>query len=252
MLELSNVYSGYNNINVINDISFMINNGEKICIIGPNGCGKSTLLKAIARINDYKGKIELNGLDTRAFSRRELSQNVAMLGQVFSNTFDYTVYETVSMGRFVYQSRGLFSNVSQEDKTEIEKAIRQQGMWNIKDKAICELSGGQMQRVLLARTFVQKPQLILLDEPTNHLDIKCQIDLLDNLSSWILNTDKNIIAVMHDINLAMQFADRILVMDNGKVVFFDEKDKLKTNDVLKNVYSMNVTEYLKNSYEIWT
>lgn len=252
MLELKNVSSGYNNRDVVFDISFSIRNGEKICIIGPNGCGKSTLLKAIAGINSYSGNVLINGIDTRTLSRRELSKNIGMLSQVFANSFDYSVYETVAMGRFAYQSRRLFASESDRDKNITETAIRQQGLWNEKDRPVCELSGGQMQRVLLARTFVQAPELILLDEPTNHLDIKCQLDLLDNLSNWIKGTDKNIIAVLHDINLAMQFADRIIVMDKGRIVFFDEREKLKDSNVLEKVYNVDVSGFLKKSYEIWT
>ncbi len=156
---------------VIRNINFRVEKGECLCVLGPNGCGKSTLLKSIAGILNYRGSVLVDGGDISAVPRKELARKIALLGQNMQVFFPYTVYETVSMGRYAW-SRGILKNLSAQDKTIINDTLKKLDLWDIKERMIDELSGGTLQRVFLAKTMAQTPRLILLDEPANHLDLK--------------------------------------------------------------------------------
>src|SRR5574344_338714 len=184
MIEVKNIYCGYENKKIIKDLSFNVNNGENLCIVGPNGCGKSTLLKSIANIIEYEGSVKIDNKEVSSFSRIDLAKKVALMSQTSQIYFPYTVYDTVSLGRYAY-SKGAFSKLSLADKRIIVDSMKKVGIYELKDKLITELSGGQLQRVFLAKIFAQDPDIILLDEPTNHLDFKNQIDLLENRNEWV-------------------------------------------------------------------
>ena len=194
MLEVNNVSCGYNGIDVVKNVSFNVNRGENICIVGPNGCGKSTLLKAISNLIPSTGNISLDNKKIIKLNRKELAIKIALMTQTANIQFPYSVYETVALGRYAHL-KGVFSNLSNEDKDIVLKCIGSVGLLDIKDKLITELSGGQMQRVFLARAFAQDPEVILLDEPTNHLDLRCQIEILEYLSRWTKENNKIVVAV---------------------------------------------------------
>ena len=169
MIEINNICAGYgvskaddSGGDVIRNISFGAERGECLCVLGPNGCGKSTLLKSIARIIDYRGAVTLEGRDTASFSRRDFAKKIALLGQSAQIFFPFTVYETVSMGRFAY-SKGILKNLSAEDEGIIDGIMAKLDIQDIRERMIDELSGGQLQRVFLARTLAQTPEVILLD-----------------------------------------------------------------------------------------
>jgi len=220
MLEVKNIYCGYNGEDVVKDISFQVNRGENICIVGPNGCGKSTLLKSIANIIDYRGSITIDGMEVCNFSRKNLAKKVGLMSQITQIYFPYTIYETVSLGRYAH-STGVFNSLNKEDKKIVLDAIDKVGLSDIKDKHINELSGGQLQRVFLARTFAQNPEVILLDEPTNHLDLKYQIELLEHLSKWAKDNGKIVIGVLHDLNLVHYFSDAVCLLNHEKIVCYE-------------------------------
>ncbi|MDQ0148981.1 ABC transporter ATP-binding protein [Eubacterium multiforme] len=250
MIEVKNVYTGYNKINIIKDISFKVNKNELFCIIGPNGCGKSTLLKAIANINDYKGSIKIFNKEIKDFNRKDLAKNIALMSQITEIYFSYTVYDTISLGRYSHIN-GAFSTLSLDDKIIVENVIKDLSLTNIKDKYISELSGGQLQRVFLARTIVQDPKVILLDEPTNHLDFKHQIELLDNIKKWCKAGDRAVIGVLHDLNLVNLYADRVALIDNGKIVDIDYSENILKSKKLEDVYGINIREFMLKVLEKW-
>ena len=256
MLFIKELFAGYNDIDVICNISLNVEKGESLCVLGPNGCGKSTLLKSIARIIDYRGFISLNDEDISSISRKELAKKIAMLSQ---NThpagaaqvfFPYTVYETVSMGRYAY-SQGFLKNLSAEDKKIIEDILFKLDIQDIKDCMIDELSGGTLQRVFLARTLAQTPDLILLDEPANHLDLKHQIELLNYLKTWVRENNKTLISVFHDLNLARQFGDTAIVLNNGKIAANGNIDDVLNSEVLSGVYGIDIRGFMKESLRKW-
>lgn len=249
MLEINKLYSGYNGIDIIKDISVNINKGENLCIIGPNGCGKSTLLKTIANIIDYRGNIKIDNLEVSSLKRKELAKKIGLMSQISQIYFPYSVYDAVSIGRYAYNDN-LFG-VSKKDKDIILDCIDKVGLIDYKDKMINELSGGQLQRVFLARVFAQDPDIILLDEPTNHLDLKHQIELLENLNKWTKENNKVVIAVLHDLNLVQYIADNVLLLSDGMLIKYGKLNEVLNNDVLKQVYGLDIKEFMINILKKW-
>jgi iron complex transport system ATP-binding protein len=256
VIEVKDIFAGYGNGDVIKGISFKLERGENLCVLGPNGCGKTTLLKTFARIIQYRGTITLEGTDIMSFSRKELAKKIALLGQSSQVYFPYTVYETVSLGRYAY-TEGFLKNLSSEDKTMIEDTLKKLDIWNIKNRVIDELSGGQLQRVFLAQTLVQDPELILLDEPTNHLDLKHQVELLEYLSRWAKENARAVIAVLHDLNLALRFAGTAALMKDGELVSFGSCESVFANSAgangktLEEVYDLDIRAFMLESLKKW-
>ena len=250
MIEVKNIYCGYENKKIIKDLSFNVNNGENLCIVGPNGCGKSTLLKSIANIIEYEGSIKIDNKEVSSFSRIDLAKKVALMSQTSQIYFPYTVYDTVSLGRYAY-SKGAFSKLSLTDKRIIVDSMKKVGIYELKDKLITELSGGQLQRVFLAKIFAQDPDIILLDEPTNHLDFKNQIDLLENLNEWVKTNNKIVIGVLHDLNLVQYFADKVLMIQSGKVVSYGRPEDVLKGEILNDIYGMDIKEFMVNILQKW-
>lgn len=250
MLEVKKLYSGYEGKDILNDINFTVKNGENLCIVGPNGCGKSTLLKSIANILEYKGNILIDGQEVFSMNRKYFAKKVGLMSQITEIYFPYTIYDTVSLGRYAY-SKGVLSKLSKEDDEIILDSIDKVGLLDIKDKLITELSGGQMQRVFLARVFAQDPDIILLDEPTNHLDFKNQIDLLQNLKEWIKTNNKIVVGVLHDLNLVQYFADNVLMLQNGQVVSYGPPQKVLNDPVLDDLYGIDIKGFMLNILKKW-
>jgi len=256
MLKVNELCAGYGAgaikdcDDVIHNITFKADAGECLCVLGPNGCGKSTLLKSIARIINYRGIVMVDGSDISAVPRKELARKIALLSQNIQIYFPYTVYETVSMGRYTY-SQGVFKNLSAQDKTIINDTIKKLDLWDIKDRMIDELSGGTLQRVFLAKTLAQTPRLILLDEPANHLDLKHQIALLDHLKTWVKENNTSIIGVFHDLNLARYFGDTAILMNEGNMTACGTIEEVLNSEVLDTVYGIDIRTFMRNSLEKW-
>jgi len=250
MLKVENLSAGYNGVDVIFDINFELGDGESLCVLGPNGCGKSTLLKSIARIIDYRGNVLMNGENISTIPRKELAKKAALLSQSAQVFFPYTVYETVSMGRYAY-SQGFLKTLSDEDKSIIENIIKNLDLWNIKEHLIDKLSGGTLQRVFLARTLAQTPDIILLDEPANHLDLKHQIELLDFLKTWVKENNKILISVFHDLNLARQFGDNAIILKNGKINANGKINEVLNSEILESVYEIDIHNFMRESLKKW-
>jgi len=249
-ISVNDLSAGYGGADVIRGIGFQASAGESLCVLGPNGCGKSTLLKAIARLIDYRGLVALDGKNASAIPRKEFAKKVALLGQSAQVLFPYTVYETVSMGRYAY-SAGFLKGLSASDNDIIENAIAKLGLGGIRDRMIDELSGGQLQRVFLARTLAQTPDVILLDEPTNHLDLKHQIELLAFLKTWVKENGKVLVAVFHDLNLARQFGDAALLMSGGSIAAFGPIAETLRGEILREVYGIDICAFMCESLGKW-
>ena len=251
LLNVKSVYAGYSKTPVLKDISFSVLKGESLCVLGPNGCGKTTLLKTLAGLIGYSGEILLNGQNLKNIKRKDIAKKIAVLSQVSSIYFSYSVYDTVMMGRYAHREGGSFLSVSKKDREYVEKCLRAVDIWNLREKKIDELSGGQLQRVYLARTLAQEPELILLDEPTNHLDLKAQTELILFLKEICKKEAKAVIGVFHDINLALQFADKLIFLKDGTIQASGKKDEVLTGEILQSVYGMDVAEWMKDSFNLW-
>lgn len=250
MLEIKNLYCGYDDVDVIKNVNFKVERGKNLCIVGPNGCGKSTLLKSLANIIDYRGSVALDNKEVASFNRRELATKIALMSQITQIYFPYTIYETVSLGRYAY-TKGIFNTLSAKDKEIVLESIEKVGLLDMKDKLISELSGGQLQRVFLARTFAQDPEVILLDEPTNHLDLKYQIELLEHLSKWAKDNERIVIGVLHDLNLVHYFSDEVCLLNKGEIIAYGNSSEVFEGESLKDIYGIDIKEFMIEVLEMW-
>ena len=250
MLKVEHLTCGYGGAPVVKDLSFEVPAGGRLCILGPNGCGKTTLLRALAGLLPHEGKVTAEGRDLAAMDRRQLARTVALLSQISSVYFSYTVYETVLMGRYAHQTGGAFSGPGPEDRAIALECMERTGVADLRDRQVTELSGGQLQRVFLARTFAQCPQVILLDEPTNHLDLKYQVELVQELKAWAAGEGRCVVGVLHDVNLALDLADLFLLMEEGRARYFGPAAEFDPA-ALNRVYQMDVGGYMRRSLQRW-
>jgi iron complex transport system ATP-binding protein len=251
MLTLNNISAGYNGVDVIRNISLTVKNNGNLSIIGPNGCGKTTLLKAAANILPYKGDIEIGGKPVKKMKHKEIALKIAMLSQTMGIYFSYSIFDTVMMGRYLHIKDRLLGLPSAEDKEYVMRCLEAVNLADDKDREITRLSGGQLQRVFLARTLAQKPEIILLDEPTNHLDLKYQIELIEYLKEWAAESNRAVIGVLHDINLAMRLSDNIMVMKNGEIQACGKTSEVISDSLLESVYEIDVAQYMRDSLKRW-
>jgi len=235
LLVLENVLSGYEQEAVIQKITFTVEEGEFLGLIGPNGAGKSTLLRVLTRIlNIWEGKIIFKGKDWETFSAKQFSKEVAFLPQNIETPFPFSVEEFILLGRYPYF--GYFGQVSLQDKQLVEEIMTLTDTMNLKDKKINHLSGGEKQRVFLAQTLIQEPKLLLLDEPVAHLDIRHQIEILDLIKKQNQEKGTTVVAVFHDLNLASEYCERLILMNQGKIYKTGTPEEVLTYQDLEQVY----------------
>jgi iron complex transport system ATP-binding protein len=251
MLTLKNVSAGYNGCNVISNINLNVFEGENLCILGPNGCGKTTLIKTIAGIIPHTGTVEINGKSISSMKRTDVAKKIAVMGQISTIYFSYTVYETVLLGRYLHMKGRTFKEPTSRDNEYAEKCLKAVDLLSLKDKQISTLSGGQLQRVYLARTLAQEPSIILLDEPTNHLDLKNQAELVDFLKDWSKKERNTVIGVLHDLNLAIKLADNALLLNKGKTAAYGRAKDVISSEIINDVYGMDVAGYMIDSLKYW-
>jgi iron complex transport system ATP-binding protein len=252
LLELEDVSCGYGGEDVVRKVSFRTHGHENLCLLGPNGCGKTTLLRAISGLLSLTGgRVLIDGTDIRHMKQKDISRSIAMMSQLAAIHFSYTVEETVMLGRYVRMKAGLFESPGKEDRRKVMECLEAVEMADLAARPIDSLSGGQLQRVFLARTLAQEPRIILLDEPTNHLDLRHQIELVDHLIRWSETGGRCIIGVLHDIGLASRMADRLLLMKNGTLVADGVTRDILDGNRLNEVYGLDVREYMRNMLLQW-
>ncbi|MDO4293964.1 MAG: ABC transporter ATP-binding protein [Eubacteriales bacterium] len=246
ILQLEQVCSGYGEKEILHRISFSLEEGRRLAILGPNGSGKTTLLRVIAGLLPAQGSVLLSGRPVAGMKREELARRVAMMSQFSGTALSYTVEETVLMGRFVHRRRGMLAAVTKRDREAARDCICAVGLSGLAQADVTALSGGQLQRVFLARTLAQEPSVILLDEPTSHLDLKYQTELTDYLKAWGKQKGHTVVGVLHDINLALRFADTFLFLKEGNQIAYGGP-KVITPALLNRVYDMDVAAYMRES-----
>ncbi len=237
------------NSRIVKGVSFTLRRGQNLCVIGPNGAGKTTLLQALTHILPYEGSVEFCGREVSSLRRKEISRSIALMTQLSASYFSYTVFETVALGRYAHQQA--FFDLSTADENFVLECMEEVNLLDMKDKPITQLSGGQMQRVFLARALAQDPELILLDEPTNHLDIKHQLELLEFLSRWAKEKNRGVIGVLHDLNMVRDFSDQVLLMKDGNTIAFGKSDHVFEGDALNETYGVDIKSWMKASLSKW-
>ncbi len=242
MITVENVFGGYkDNHHIIKNVSFQVRPGEFFTLIGPNGSGKTTLFKLITgALTTAKGEIKLIGQPLSKISTFEKAKFMAVLSQEENVEFDFTVKEIVSLGRYAHQ-KGIIKTNSKEDLRIVEQAMEITKIGDYKNKPFKYLSGGEKQRVLLAKALAQEPKILLLDEPTNHLDIKHTFEMMNLLKEWQQNYNLTVLAILHDLNAAALFADRIGLMKQGELVDLGDQTILAKAELLEEVYEVEIT-----------
>ncbi|HET7325297.1 MAG TPA: ATP-binding cassette domain-containing protein, partial [Halococcus sp.] len=215
MIRIQDLSVGFGDIEAVHDVNLRIENGEIVGLIGPNGAGKTTLLGAInGLIEPSKGTVKIDGDNVRKLSARELARRVATVPQETNLSFAFPVREVVAMGRTPYRSR--FERVSETDCAHTERAMERTGVTRFADRSIEEISGGERQRVVLARALCQDSPALLLDEPTASLDINHQIRLLSLLTEFV-SEGRAALCAIHDLSLAARFCDRLVLLADGEI-----------------------------------
>lgn len=220
--------------NILKGINIEVDNKEVVGIIGPNGSGKSTFLKCIYRVlkpND--GAILLDNVDIKEMSVKESSKRLAVLSQHNNYNFDFTVKDIVLMGRSPHKK--FMERDNKEDYDIVNEALKKVDMFEFKDRSFQSLSGGEQQRVILARALAQQPKCLILDEPTNHLDIKYQLQLM----RIVKGLDIEVIAAIHDLNIAAMYCDKIYVLKDGEIVKYGKPKGVLTKEIIKDVYEVD-------------
>jgi len=211
IIQVENLSFGYCAGTILKELSFEVNQGQFLAIAGPNGAGKTTLLNLLCGLLRPKaGSIKIDTADIESYSVKKLAQKIAIVRQEFVPVFDFTVTEMVSMARTPYL--GTFGFESKADKEIVKEAIEMTETAQFASRPLAKLSGGERQRVFIARALAQDTAILLLDEPTSFLDLKHQVGIYDLLKAAQLEKGKTIVAVTHDINLAAQYCNEVLLL----------------------------------------
>ena len=234
-LKVKNVEFSYASVPILKDVCIELAVSEMLGVVGPNGAGKSTLLRCIDRIlKPQKGSILLDELEIKKMSRMELAKKMGYIPQSATQVFSATVFDIVLMGR-----RPHIGWRSSDEDTE--KVLENLQLLNIEDlsmRDINELSGGQQQKVFIACALTQEPDVLLLDEPTSNLDIRHQLEVMDIIKNIVREKKISAIMAIHDLNLAARYADRIIMMNSGKIFSAGDPVSVLTPDNIKSVYGV--------------
>ncbi|HOI40788.1 MAG TPA: ABC transporter ATP-binding protein [Methanobacterium sp.] len=235
VLSVNKVEFSYGSVPVLCDVNFEVKRGDFISILGVNGSGKSTLMKCINRILRFKeGMIFVEDRDLKQMKSIEIAQKIGYVPQTSENGF-VTVFDAVLLGRKPY----IKWDVSRKDIELTEEILKIMGLEEYSLRYINELSGGELQKVVIARALVQEPQILLLDEPTSDLDLKNQLEVMKILRE--VSGTKNIasVVVMHDINLALRYSDKFIILKDGQVFTSGGKEVI-TPEIIKKTYGVDV------------
>lgn len=219
---------------IVDNVLLDVQPGEFVGLLGPNGCGKSSLLRTIYRVlRPDAGLVTLNGEDVWKLDAHQVAQRAAVVAQERGSEFDFLVHEMVMMGRTPH--KGMWDRDEQSDHQLVEESLRRVGMADFAQRNFRTLSGGEKQRVLVARALAQQAKFLVLDEPTNHLDIRYQLEILSLVKRLKVTT----LAALHDLNLAAQYCDRLFLMQNGCVVASGKPAEVLEPERIRQVYQVD-------------
>jgi iron complex transport system ATP-binding protein len=238
MLSCRQLGFRYGDIPVLYDISFTVEKGCFCVVLGRNGSGKTTLIHCLNRIlHPTKGQVFIDGKDMTSLSRNEIARTVSLVPQEHMEIFPFRVIDVVVMARAPFL--GTAAAPKPDDYRMAEEALKQLHAFHLADKNFNRISGGERQIVLLARAIAQNPQIMLMDEPTNHLDFNNQYHLLSAIKELCRTTDLCLVASMHDPNLASLFADEIIMLKNGRILYHGPNQKVMTPQNISALYDVD-------------
>ena len=235
MFEIDSLSVAYGERRVLDSINMRLAAGSVTAVIGPNGVGKSTLLRAVSGvIQPTSGYARVNGRDLALMSPTERACQIAVVPQAISLPPAFTAWETVLMGRTPHLN--WLGQVSRRDEEVAQHAMRRTHTLELAERRVGELSGGEQQRLLLARALAQAAPILLMDEPTSHLDLQYQISLLEEVRSLARQEGLTVLAVLHDLNLVARFADQVGLLLNGRLEAFGRPQEVLTANLLTRAY----------------
>ncbi len=240
MVELSidGIDCFYESIKVLENVQFSVRTGTFLGVLGPNGSGKTTLLKSISRVlKPRKGAVLLEDRNIYRMKSQEVARHMAVVPQDSNIAFSFKALNIVLMGRTPHLSR--METESPKDIAIAKKAMEYTKSWHLADRPVTELSGGEKQRVIIARALTQEPKILLLDEPTSHLDISNQLEILDLLKQLCFEKKLLIISVFHDFNLAARYCDSVIMLKQGKIVAAGKTAETLTGKIIKDVFGID-------------
>lgn len=233
-LKVENLSYSVGKYSILENISFEVKQNSFMGIIGPNGSGKSSLLKCIYGVNKPSfGRIYFDEEDLLKMPGKERAKKIAVLAQETKSQFDFNVKQVVEMGR--YPHKKMLENYTKKDDEIVEKVLCQMDLQDYKNRNYTSLSGGEKQRVLIARLLAQEAQFIILDEPTNHLDIGHQIEIMNKIKGLGVT----VLSAIHDMNIASLYCDELLVMKKGKIIKSGRLEEVMTAETLQETFNVN-------------
>lgn len=237
-LRVDSLVYEYDGRPVLDGVSFELNPGEVLGILGPNGCGKTTMLKNLNRnLSPKSGCVLLDGTDLEELRKRDIARRVAAVPQSNEIRFSFTVREIVEMGRMPFQEA--FRGSSSEDERIVNEAMESTGVSNMADRMINTMSGGERQRVIIARAIAQTPEVILMDEPTLHLDINMQFEVLDLVRKLSRERGLSVVIVSHDLPMVARYCDRMLLIHDRKVFAAGVPEEILTPENMRTVFNID-------------
>lgn len=239
MLEACQVTFSFDGTPVLDRVDLRLEAGKMIGVIGPNGAGKSTLVRLLSRsLTPADGRIWLNGQNLNQWRLSDLARVLAVVPQFPQLPPVFTAWEMVLMGRTPYL--GWMGRESEHDRAATRQAMEETKIWHLADRLISQLSGGEQQRVVITRALAQEPQVLLLDEPTAHLDISYQVETLSLIGHLVKERRLAALAIFHDLNLAAQYCDELVLLQQGRVVAQGSPNHVLTPSTLRQVYGTEV------------
>lgn len=236
-IAVQNVCFAYNSHPILQDVSLAVQKGQVVSIVGPNGAGKSTLLKCMARLlKPQGGTVYLNGKDIAGQKSRELAKAMGYVPQNIRDVFPFTVLETVLMGRKPH----LTWEVGDEDFRVVTQVMKFLEIEELAERPLDQLSGGQKQKVFVARALAQQPEVFLFDEPTSNLDVRHQLEVFATIKQLAATEGRTVIVVVHDLNLANRFSDTLVMLKQGAIYAAGKPEQVITEDNIREVYNVSV------------